>query len=66
MKIDSLELVRMQVPEASLLLIIRTLERISDPEEAVAVIKNRPPQSPICWNFAYSKWVSIDALSLPR
>lgn len=52
-------------PEESSLFIIRTLERVAY-EDAVEVIKNRPKNNPICWNFRDQRWVEINALSLSR
>lgn len=66
MELDVYEKVKAECPDASALLILRTLERIPDKDEAISIIKNRPALNPICWNFHYSKWVSIDALSLSK
>ncbi len=61
---DNIQKVREACPNASLLIILRTLERVPDDERAISIIKNRPSLSPICWDFGNSRWVSIDALSL--
>jgi len=63
-EVELYEKVRAECPDASMLLVLRTLERIPDKDEAISIIRNRPTLSPICWNSHYSKWISIDALSI--